>query len=73
VFWACSALPFARQLAVNLQCAHRPGLVRKSAFYEQVTGVKGSVFAFSFISVLLSLLLCLLRRMLLSTVFLCAL
>jgi hypothetical protein len=45
----------------------------KSAFYEQVTGVKGSVFVFSFISVLLSLLLCLLRRMLLSTVFLCAL
>jgi hypothetical protein len=45
----------------------------KSTFYEQVTGVKGSVFVFSFISVLLSLLLCLLRRMLLSTVFLCAL
>jgi hypothetical protein len=47
--------------------------LEKPAFYEQVTGVKGSVFVFSFISVLLSLLLCLLRRMLLSTVFLCAL
>ena len=29
----------------------------KSAFYEQVTGVKGLVFVFSFISVLLLLLL----------------
>jgi hypothetical protein len=44
----------------------------KSAFYEQVTGVKGLIFPFSFISVF-ALLLFWLRGMLLSTVFLCAL
>ena len=43
-----------------------------SAFYEQVTGVKGLIFPFSFISVF-ALLLFWLRGMLLSTVFLCAL